>query len=112
MATAWAQQQAFRQQPHAAYLGCALCPLMRYLFLPPMTSCSESMFCCSCAEHVNNCCFCCNHLARDCDFVIVIIANWAVLLVIVVEHYRYSCFSNASLTLLVHQLLQAICSDL
>ena len=52
------------------------------------------------------------HLACDSDFVIVIKANWTVLLVFIVEYDRHSCFGDASLTLLVHQLLQVIGSDL
>lgn len=52
------------------------------------------------------------HLTRDGEFVVMIKANWTVLLVFVVEHYRYSCFGDASLTLLVHEVLQAVGSDL
>lgn len=52
------------------------------------------------------------HLTCDCDFVIVIKANRTALLFFIVEDNRHSCFGNASLTLLVHQVLQAICSDL
>lgn len=52
------------------------------------------------------------HLTCDCNFVIMIKANWTVLLVFIVENNRNSCFGDASLTLLVHQLLQVVGSDL
>ena len=52
------------------------------------------------------------HLTCDGEFVVMIKANWTVLLVFVVEDYRYSCFGDASLTLLVHKVLQVVGSDL
>lgn len=55
---------------------------------------------------------CGKHLTRDGEFVVVIKPNWTVRLVLVVEDYRYSCFGDASLTLLVHKVLQAVGSDL
>lgn len=55
---------------------------------------------------------CGKHLTCDGDLVVMIKSNRTVLFVFVIENYRYSCFGDASLTLLIHKVLQAIGSDL
>lgn len=79
-----------------------------------MTSCSNKGLIGSCAQVVATVVTdrYGKHLTRDSDFVVMIKTNWTGLLVFVVEDYRYSCFGDASLTLLVHKVLQAVGSDL
>lgn len=48
------------------------------------------------------------YLSCDCKLVKVLITHWTVLLVLVVEYNRHAGLSDSSLTLLVHQFLQAV----
>ena len=52
------------------------------------------------------------HLARHGDLVVHFVANGALALVHVVKHDGYCCLGDASLPLLVHQLLQVRHADL
>ena len=52
------------------------------------------------------------YLSGDCDLIQVLVLHWAIGLVRVVENNRHSRLCHASLPLFVHELLQAICSDL
>ena len=85
---------------------------MRYLFLPPMTTCAQRRV--SALSPANNKKGCQRpaHLARDGDLVVLLVAERAVLRVLIVEDQRDAGLLHPGLALLVDQLLQVRSADL